>query len=238
VNRGMSPWSSSILPTRRSGAERSRTIPLVDLCLPADGSALPGDVRALLREADRRIEQLWKRRRVPGFIPSDFVRVYRVLRAVAEGDVAPGQVFCEWGSGLGVVACLAAMLDFDARGIEIEEELVDAARRLADDFGLSVEFLHGSFIPAGSEDCLDGTGGFAWLTPHCAGIPEEPGVDPADVDVVFAYPWPDEEQVIAALFERHAGTGAVLVTYHGHDDLRLRRKVGRKSEAGDHDPNA
>ena len=30
------------------------------------------------------------------------------------------------------------------------------------------------------------------------------------------------------LFDRYARTGALLVTYHGGDELRLRRKVGKK----------
>src|SRR5207248_1398205 len=110
--------------------------------------SLPGDVRAFLREADRRVERFLRDGRVPAFVPSDFGRAYLTLRAAADAGLAGG-LFCEWGSGVGVVACLAALLDFDACGIEVEAELVDAARRLADDFGLPVEFAHGSFIPAG-----------------------------------------------------------------------------------------
>jgi hypothetical protein len=163
---------------------------------------------------------------LPGFVPSDFARVYGVLWAWAAGDLLPGGLFCEWGSGFGVVACLAAMLEFDACGIEIEGELVDAARQLADDFGLPVEFICGSFIPKGSETCFHTNDRFAWLTTHGEGRLDELGLGPADFDVVFAYPWPDEERVIGALFERYAGAGAVLVTYHESGDLRLRRKTG------------
>src|SRR5262252_8771278 len=118
-------------------------MPLVELELSVEGLALPGDVRSFLREADRRIERFLRAGRVPAFVPSDFPRAYRALRAVAEGGLAAGGLFCEWGSGFGVVACLAAMLDFDACGIEAEGELVEAARELADDFGLPVEFAHG-----------------------------------------------------------------------------------------------
>jgi hypothetical protein len=149
---------------------------------------------------------------------------------LAAGDVAPGDRFCEWGSGFGVVACLAAMLDFDTYGIEIESDLVDAAQQLADDFGVPVEFICSSFIPAGSEACFDAGNAFAWLTTDDGGTPEQLGVGPDDFDVIFAYPWPDEEEVIGGLFERHAAQGAVLLTYHGGDDLRLRRKVKRKKK--------
>jgi hypothetical protein len=160
---------------------------------------------------------------VPGFIPGDFARIYGMLRAVAAGDIASGSQFCEWGSGFGVVACLAAMLDFDARGLEIDPDLVDAAQELAADFDVPVEFICGSFIPAGSARCRDAGDAFAWLDTQESGAGEEFG--PADFDVVFAYPWPDEEQVIGDLFALHASAGAVLMTYHGGEDLRLRQKV-------------
>ena len=150
-------------------------MPLVDLSLTIEAAALPADVRAFLREADRRIERFCQDAHIPGFVPSDFTTAYGALHAIAANSVAPGDLFCEWGSGFGVVACLAAMLGFEACGIEIEEELVDAARQLADDFGLTVEFLRGSFIPQGSEVCLDADDGFAWLTTHDGGAQEELG---------------------------------------------------------------
>jgi hypothetical protein len=204
---------------------------LVDLGLSIDGIALPADVRALLREADRRIERFQRACPVPAFVPSDYVRAYGALRAVAEADVAPGNLFCEWGSGFGVVTCLAALLGFDAYGIEIEGALVDAARQLAEDFGLPAEFVRGSFIPEGGEDWLGAGDEFAWLTTNAGGTPEL-DLGPADFDVVFAFPWPDEEHVIPALFERHAAAGSVLVTYHEGADFRLRRKTTHRDRKG------
>jgi hypothetical protein len=201
---------------------------LIDLDLPADRVALPSDVRAFLDEADRRIERFQRDSRVPAFVPSDFPGAYGVLHALSESGAAPGGLFCEWGSGFGVVACLAAMLDYDAHGIEIDDGLVTEARRLAADFDLPVEFLCGSFIPAGAERSVGRTDRFNWLTTR-AGDPEgEWGLGPADFDVVFAFPWPDEERVIADLFHRHAAAGAVLVTYHEGQDFRVRRKAARR----------
>ena len=203
-------------------------MPLADVPIAANPIVLPGDVRAFLREAERRIERFQRDHLIPGFVASDFPRAYNVLHALSDAAAAPGRLFCEWGSGFGVVACLAAMLDFDARGIEIDETLVDAARRLAGDFGLPVEFVRGSFIPQDSEECLGPRPEFAWLTVDTGGDDADGELGPADADVVFAYPWPDEEQLIEALFERHAGAGTVLVSYHGGEDFRVRRKVRRQ----------
>ena len=197
---------------------------LVELDLAIDRAVVPADVSAFLREADRRIARFQDDCRVPAFVPSDYVGAYRVLHALAESGAAPGHLFCEWGSGFGVVACLAALLEFDAHGIEIEADLVDAARRLAGDFDLPVEFECGSFIPAGSEVTLSGEAGFAWLTTSEGPVEDDFGLGPADFDVIFAYPWPDEEAVISTLFDRHAAPGAVLVTYHEAQDFRVRRK--------------
>jgi hypothetical protein len=185
---------------------------LVDVALSFDRIALPADVRAFLDEAERRVERFQRDCRVPAFVPSDYAGAYGVLRAMAEAGAAPGSLFCEWGSGFGVVACLAALLDFDAHGIEIDEGLVDEARRLAADFGLPVEFVCGSFIPRGAERSVGSDNQFAWLTTQ-PGRGEEGELGPADFDVIFAFPWPDEEEVIPALFHRHAAPGAVLVTY-------------------------
>lgn len=198
-------------------------MPLLDLNLLVGGRALPTEVRAFLHEAERRIERFRLEFRVPGFIPSDFRRTYLGLRALAAAEEAPGNRFCEWGSGFGVVTCLASMLGFEASGIEIESALVDAARELADDFDVSAEFVRGSFLPEGTNLA----GRFAWLDR------EEGHDDPAlvsdDFDVIFAYPWPDEEGVIEDLFEKNAADGAILVTYHGMDGLRLRRNVRSES---------
>ena len=205
-------------------------MPLRDLAVPPPTTArLPPDVRRLIREADRRIARFQQDCRVPAFVPSSYEPAFAVLRWLSEGNVARGRRFCEWGSGFGVVASLAATLDFDSCGIEVEGSLVSEAQRLAEDFGLSVEFAHGSFIPRGAEDRVCAAGTYSWLTTDATDAYEDLGLDASDMDVVFAYPWPDEETVTAGLFERYSGTGAVLVTYHGRDEFRLRRKIGRRA---------
>jgi hypothetical protein len=204
-------------------------MPLVDVPLSVTPVAIPREVRRFLHEADRRIDDFQALGRVTGFVPGNYEGAYQFLRALGESPLARGREFCEWGSGFGVVAALAAILEFDAYGIEIVGDLVIAARRLADDFELPVEFVHGSFVPPGSEARIHASGSYSWLETEGDSAYEELGLDPDDFDVVFAYPWPDEEAVTADLFDRYAGDGALLVTFHGENDFRIRRKVaGRR----------
>lgn len=193
---------------------------------------------SFLREADQRIERFQFDHHIPGFVPSDFPKAYRMLRSLVASELATGNLFCEWGSGYGVVTCLAAMLDFDAWGIEIEGDLVDAARRLASDFDLPAQFIRGSFIPKGSEVSLDDNG-FAWLTTDGEDLRDEMDLGIDDFNVIFAYPWPDEERTVDRLFERHAAEGAILFTCHENGTTQLRRKMKEKRRRIDaHGPTA
>lgn len=192
---------------------------------------LPEHAQAYIEAAKIQIDHFHYVRRgqqFPAFVPSDFEATYRMLRSVSDGFLAPGNRFCEWGSGFGIAAGLAAMLGFDACGIEIHDELVQEAIRLANEFRLPVEFVCGSLVPPGGEALASQTFEFAWLTPSSDSAYDELGLDAADFDLIFAYPWPGEEQAIYDLFERFAATGALLVTYHGVQGVRLQRKVAGK----------
>ncbi len=211
-------------------------MPLVDIDISINGSVLPDDVVAFLREADLRVSQFVRNSpiRVTGFVPSDFVTVYRSLRAITEANLASGTSLCEWGSGFGVVASLAAMLEFKVCGIEIEGVLVDASRRLADDFGLPVEFVHGSLVPSGAEAYVeeayaDNNAESLSLVTDADDAYDELGLNLDDFDVVFAYPWPGEERLIENLFEKYAAEGTLLLMYNQYNSVRLRRKVGKRS---------
>ena len=207
-------------------------MPLLDVDISINGSGLPSNVVAFLREAELRVSQFVRNSpdHVKGFVPSDFVTVYRSLRAITEANLAAGTSLCEWGSGFGVVASLAAMLEFQVCGIEIERALVNASRRLADDFCLPVEFVHGSFVPSGAEADVeeshaDSSSEYFWLVTDADDTYDELGRGPHDFDVVFAYPWPAEECLIEDIFEKYAAEEALLLTYTAYDSVRLRRKV-------------
>ena len=208
-------------------------MPLLDIDISINGSVLSDDVVAFLREADLRVSQFVRNSpvRVTGFVPSDFVTVYHSLRAITEVNLASGTSLCEWGSGFGVVASLAAMLEFKVCGIEIERGLVNASRRLADDFRLPVEFVHGSFVPSGAEADFEepyaaSSTEYFWLVTDADDAYDELGLGPHDFDVVFAYPWPGEECLIEGLFEKYAAEEALLLTYTQYNSVHLQRKMG------------
>ena len=200
---------------------------LVPVSLEPGSTAIPSDIGDLIAEANRRVDAWYERSKddpIPGFVPSDFAATYRALRRIRDGRMAPGSSFCEWGSGLGAVAVLAARVGFAACGIESEPALVEEARALAADHAPGVEFVVGSFVPEGAEATVDRDFEFDWLTTGSMPAYEELGLDIDDFDVVFAYPWPGEEDVVFELFDDHASRGALLLTFHGEEGLRLQRK--------------
>jgi predicted O-methyltransferase YrrM len=206
-------------------SSRSRRLTDIDLALAND--PIPTAVAALIADAKARIEELEDKSRaaMPAFVPSDFEVAYRGLAAVHAANLATGRRFLEWGSGIGVVACLAAQLGFDAIGIEIEGPLVEIADDLANAHGIDAEFLCGSFVPHGTEVTVGTADDFAWLSTTGPVAYDDLDLEPNDFDLIFAYPWPGEEQIIFDLFANHAANGALLLTYHGIEGVRLQRKV-------------
>ena len=206
-------------------------MPLREVELPVVDFELPDHICAYLLEADQRVSEFIRNPyvQVGGFVPCCFETVCRTLMAIEELSLAPGNLFCEWGSGFGVVASVAGMLGFDACGIEIDRDLHDAATELAEDFDIPVEFINGSFIPAGADDLIerasvDGDDKFM-LNTFTDGSYDDLGLDVCDFDLVFAYPWPHDEELTDILFERYAAHGALLLTYSGLESVRIKRKI-------------
>jgi 2-polyprenyl-3-methyl-5-hydroxy-6-metoxy-1,4-benzoquinol methylase len=189
---------------------------------------LPTRIRALLDDADERIDAFQFEHRdtpVAAFVPSDFVLAYEALAAIASLNLAPGRRFMEWGSGVGVVTCLAASLGYDAVGIEIEDDLVEVSRELAADHEIEAEFVAGSFVPYDEVDLFDLTGDFNWVRTDASTAYEDLGLEPDDFDVVYCYPWPGEEAMSEELFAKCCATGALLLSFHGNEGVKLRRRM-------------
>ncbi len=206
-------------------------MPLASLTIEPATGELPARVAAFLDDAETRIDEFFELRRHVkrlGFFPSDYVLVYRTLASLMAQD-SDARVLCEWGSGFGVVAGLAAMLGYDVHGIEINPDLVAESRVLLEDHELNARILHGTFVP-------DDYANNARLQDHetttvfsGASADDEVDVDIDEFDIIFAYPWPTEEDQYCDMFAKFADYHAILVTYSGIEGMRVYRKVGETS---------
>jgi len=170
----------------------------------------------------------------PRFVPSVPERVFAVLEEVTTRKLPPTRVFCEWGSGFGTATCLAALLGYEAYGLEIDEELVRLSRAIARRLGIRVTMLCTSFLPPGYE-AYAGVDGTALVTPASVSEHTDEHRGPlrydgmeiaiADIGLFFAYPWPEERELMQELFEAVARAGAILAVYHTDTDIRVFRKV-------------
>lgn len=166
--------------------------------------------------------------RCSGFVCSELATVAAALQRVIDEDLARGPVFCEWGSGLGAVCAVASRMSFEVYGIEIQPELVDAARSLLTELDLDAELAHGSFLMPGDEGLALGCDNTRLEV--SGDVYRDLGVSAAAVDIVFAYPWPGEEEMHDQVFARHASAGALLLTYHENSRILVQRHMGAGNE--------
>ena len=95
----------------------------IDWC-PVD---VDTDAGRLITGAETRISRfLLEAPRISGFAASNYYAAAGVLSALKQNAMLQGLRLCEWGSGFGVVTCLAAQFGYHACGIELEPMLVDA----------------------------------------------------------------------------------------------------------------
>ena len=208
-------------------------MPLEDICIPEAVISPSEKEQAFIQESERRIDAYFNHfsdNPVSIFLPSSFGLVLQVLKYIQQEKLALGQRFLEWGSGHGTITGLAAMLGFEACGIEFEEGLVSEARKLCHDFDISAEFFCTSYVPKGCDYFTDPIGGgVQFIKASCEsneeGWYEEAQFHLEDMDVVFVYPWPHDEEFFERVFEAFTTEGALLITYHGEHDIRLRQKV-------------
>ena len=154
------------------------------------------------------------------FVPAN----YDVVRAALLPLRAPGRRWLEWGSAIGTLTVMAALMGFDACGIELDAALVDTARDLAARHGAEARFVAGSFLPTGYE----------WRAPDGERRTGTLGVGPSgylqlgraldEFDIVFGYPWPGEAPLMCDLMQRYGRPNAVLLLYD--DQLGVRTHPG------------
>jgi hypothetical protein len=170
----------------------------------------------------------------PRFVPSVPEIVFAALDEVTKQNLPPNRIFCEWGSGFGTATCMAALLGYQAYGLEIEEELVWLSRAIARRLGIPVEIICTSMFPKGY-DSHSGVGGVELVRPESLSDDNDNNqsplrydgmdIDIAEIGLFFAYPWPEERELIQELFDAVAAAEAILVAYHTDKQVCVFRKV-------------
>jgi hypothetical protein len=210
---------------------------LEELELDLSAHVLPADVSRLIQESERWWDEFFasrSQRRFPRFVPSDAALVFAALDYVTRHALVAGRVFCEWGSGFGTATCLAALLGYEAYGLEIEPELAQLSSDMARELGIPVEILCTSYIPEGYES-YSGVGGEDLVNVDMFSFPgadidpalqyDGMGIDIAAIDLFFVYPWPDEQELMQKLFDAVAGEDAILIAYHSAKEICVYRKI-------------
>ncbi|MBT3344447.1 MAG: hypothetical protein HN404_15695 [Gemmatimonadetes bacterium] len=137
---------------------------------------------------------------------------YNLVQQALVEQRAPGLRFLELGSATGVIAIMADLLGYEAYGIEIDADLVDIARDLAQQSGSGARFVTGSFLPTDfslreGEDPRLGTIGEA------ASAYPELGHTLDEFDVVFGFPWDGEESTMLELMRKWGSAESRLLLH-------------------------
>ena len=211
-------------------------MPIEEIDLKIEGKKLPEKVKNYLRDANKRIDELFeteRNRKVPQFIPCNDELLYHWLAAIKTSELCLDKVYCEWGSGYGVGACLASLLGYESYGIEIERSLIEASRKLAEDSNIAVTIIERDYMPEGFE-CYEGSGGAELIKPENYTYGEKNGFRPSyegmdadldEVDIFFIYPWPGEQEFVLEFFQAVAADGALCLIYLGDDEFGLYQKT-------------
>lgn len=124
------------------------------------------------------------------FVPSNYEQAWKMLDALPRGR------FCEWGSGLGIVTGLAAMLGFEAHGIEMDAELCRMSRELLDSNGLKASITQGDYFESNVR-----------------------------ADIYYVYCWPTLMESTKEHFACIALPHSLLLICYGQDDIRTCTKA-------------
>ena len=201
---------------------------LQSIAIPDSIKVIPHSDRAarLIDDANDRIEafMLADQKVIENFVTCDFHLVDQSLTWIKENHLLTGNRFCEWGSGFGVVAMLAAIRAMESVGIEIEPVLVTQSSDLAGELEIAAKFFCGSFVPRDAELASELASDIEHVETEEGDLYDEIGLSIDDFDLFFAFPWPGEHPFFEAVFDEFAAEGALLLTYRGREGMNLVRK--------------
>lgn len=191
-----------------------------------DRTEIPDPIESGLRSCESRIEAFqdrWDQPQIEQFVAADYRLVFQSLNWAVHNQPMIGRRFLEWGCGFAVVSVLAECLALNAIGIEAESVLLEQGHRTVADWQSKAELVHGNFLPPGSEDLADDPT-LPSIGHEIGSAYQSIGLDLDDFAIVYAYPWPGEDDFHERVFDRHGAAGALLMLFCGPNDVRLWRK--------------
>lgn len=195
-----------------------------------DRREMPAEIRHWVAEARDRIEAFqdrWDRPQIEQFVAADYELVFQSLDWTLESQPMIGRRFIEWGCGFAVVSAMASRLGLDSIGVEAEPDLLDQGRRTIANWNVAAELVQGNFLPPGAESLTDDPT-LPSVGHEAACAYSQLGLDLDDFAIVYAYPWPGEDDFHEAVFDHYASQGALLMLFCGPNDVRLWRKVSER----------
>lgn len=192
-----------------------------------DTTPIPSELAARITSARGEIEAFqdrWDCPQIEQFVAADYSLVYQCLDWTLRSQPLLGQRFLEWGSGFSIVSAIAAEMGLTAFGIEAEHDLLAMGRKTIQTWNVSVELVEGNFLPPGAAQLADDPM-LPSLSHEVADGYAKIGLDLDDFALVYAYPWPGEDDFHEFVFDRYAASGALLMLFCGPNDVRLWRKT-------------
>ncbi len=189
-------------------------------------SGVPIEIRHWISDARTRIETFqdrWDRRPIEQFVAADYELVYQALRWTLETQSLIGRRFLEWGCGFATMTALAATLNLDAIGIESEPTLFAQGQKTLAEWGVQAELVQGNFLPVAADSLADDPT-LPSLGHERSDAYRSLGLEIDDFAIVYAYPWPGEDDFLEAVFTQYAAPGAYLLLFCGPNDVRLLRR--------------
>lgn len=188
-----------------------------------DTTPIPAEMATRIKSALGEIETFqdrWDCPQIEQFVAADYPLVYQCLNWTLKSQPLLGQRFLEWGSGFSIVSAIAAEIGLNAFGIEAEPDLLAMGRKTIQTWNVSVELVEGNFLPPGAAELSDDPM-LPSLSHDVADAYEKIGLDLDDFALVYAYPWPGEDDFHEFVFDRYAASGALLMLFCGPNDVRL-----------------
>ena len=192
-----------------------------------DTTPIPEEMATRIKSALGEIETFqdrWDCPQIEQFVAADYPLVYQCLNWTLQSQPLLGQRFLEWGSGFSIVSAIAAEIGLNAFGIEAEPDLLAMGRKTIQTWNVSVELVEGNFLPPGAAELSDDPM-LPSLSHNVADAYEKIGLDLDDFALVYAYPWPGEDDFHEFVFDRYAASGALLMRFCGPNEVRLWRKT-------------